>query len=166
MTDTEEPTTTPAAAEKLGIIASHGSLDSAYMPLILATTAPALGMEAAIFFTFYGLEILKKDSYEHLKVAPVANPAMPIPIPNIVGVLPGMTALATHMMNDWIKKAGIATIPELLDLALEEEVRLIACQMTMDMMGIDKDELIDGVEFGGAATYLGYIAENAVTIAF
>lgn len=156
----------PGPAERLGIIASHGTLDAAYMPLILATTAPALGMDAAIFFTFYGLEIIKKDRIDHLMVSPVANPAMPVHVPNVIGVMPGMTRLATHMMHEWIEKAGIATIPDLIDLALESEVRLIACQMTMDMMGVDRDELIDGVEIGGAATYLGYISDNAVTVAF
>ncbi|MEA4907547.1 MAG: DsrE/DsrF/DrsH-like family protein, partial [Anaerolineaceae bacterium] len=95
-------------AKRLAIIATHGALDAAYPPLILATGAIAMDMEAAIFFTFYGLEILKKGNADRLKVAPIANPAMPLPVPNIIGVLPGMTAMATGMMNDWMKKANVA----------------------------------------------------------
>ena len=100
-------------AKRLAIISTHGSLDAAYPPFILATAAVAMDMEAAIFFTFYGLEILKKGNADKLKVSPVANPAMPQPVPgisvpNILGVLPGMTAVATGMMNSWMKKANVA----------------------------------------------------------
>ncbi len=159
------------SAKRLAIVASHGTLDMAYPPLILATAAIAMDMEAGIFFTFYGLEIIRKKKMGHLQVAPLANPAMPEPIPgfavpNIVGALPGMTAVATSMMNGWMKKAKVATIPELVELAVESGVRLIACQMTMDVMGIKKEELIDGVEFGGAATLLQYASDNAITFSF
>jgi len=156
---------------RLAIIATHGSLDAAYPPLILATAALAMDMEAAIFFTFYGLEILKKDNADKLKVPPLANPAMPQPIPgfsvpNIIGVLPGMTSVATGMMNSWMKKANVAKLSELLEMAVEFDVRLIACQMSMDVMGIQKEDLIDGVEIGGAATFLEYASQNAITLAF
>ena len=77
----------------------------AYPPLILATTAVAMDMEAAIFFTFYGLNIIKKSTMSSLKVPPIANPAMPVPMPNIIGALPGMTAMATMMMKSWMGKA-------------------------------------------------------------
>jgi peroxiredoxin family protein len=138
----------------------------AYPPLILATAAMAMDMEAAIFFTFYGLEILKKGRADHLLVPPIANPAMPVPVPNIIGMLPGMTAVATGMMNGWMKKANVAKLSELIDMAVEGGVRMIACQMTMDVMGIKKEELIDGIEIGGAATFLSYASENAVTLSF
>jgi peroxiredoxin family protein len=151
---------------RLAIIATHGTLDMAYPPLILATAALALDMEAAIFFTFYGLEILKKENADKLKVAPIANPALPIAVPNIIGMLPGMTGVATAMMNNWMKKANVAKLSELLDLAVEGGVRLIACQMTMDVMGIKREELIDGIEIGGAATFLNYASENAITLSF
>ncbi len=153
-------------SKRLAIIALHGTLDAAYPPLILATAALAMDMEAAIFFTFYGLEILKKNKADHLKVAPIANPAMPMPVPNIIGMLPGMTAAATWMMNDWMKKANVAKLSELLEMAVEGGVRLIACQMSMDVMGIKKEDLIDGVEIGGAATFLAYASENAIALSF
>ena len=159
------------SASRLAIISTHGSLDAAYPPLILATAAVAMDMEAAIFFTFYGLEILKKGKADKLQVSPIANPAMPQPIPgisvpNIIGVLPGMTAVATGMMNGWMKKAKVAKLSELLDMAIEMDVRMIACQMSMDVMGIKKEDLIDGVEVGGAATFLQYASENAIALSF
>jgi peroxiredoxin family protein len=153
-------------SRKLAIIASHGSLDAAYPPLILATSALAMDMEAAIFFTFYGLEILKKGNADKLKVAPIANPAMPMPVPNIIGMLPGMTAMATGMMNNWMKKANVAKLSELLEMAQEMGVRLIGCQMTMDVMGIKKEDLIDGIEIGGAATFLEFASEDAIALSF
>ena len=96
--------------KRLAIIASHGTLDAAYPPFILATAAAAMDMEVAIFFTFYGLEILKKGKADKLQVPPIANPAMPVPMPNIIGMLPGMTAVATAMMNSWMKKANVAKL--------------------------------------------------------
>jgi peroxiredoxin family protein len=158
-------------ATRIAIIAGHGTLDAAYPPLILATAAVAMEMEAAIFFTFYGLEILKKGKADHLQVAPIANPAMPQPIPgisvpNILGVLPGMTAIATGMMNSWMKKANVAKVSELLAVAVESGVKLIACQMTMDVMSVKKEDLIDGIEVGGAASFLEFASHNAITLAF
>ena len=158
-------------AKRLAIISTHGSLDAAYPPFILATAAVAMDMEAAIFFTFYGLEILKKGQADKLKVAPIANPAMPQPIPgvsvpNILGVLPGMTAVATGMMNSWMKKANVAKLSELMEMAIEMDVRIIACQMSMDVMGIKKEDLIDGIEVGGAATFLEYASQDAIALSF
>ncbi len=158
-------------AKRLAIISTHGSLDAAYPPLILATAAMALDMEVAIFFTFYGLEILKKGNADKLQVAPIANPAMPQPIPgisvpNIIGVLPGMTAVATGMMNNWMKKANVAKLSELLAMAQEMGVRLIACQMSMDVLGIKKEELIDGIEVVGAATFVEFASDDAVALSF
>ncbi|MCX6565010.1 MAG: DsrE/DsrF/DrsH-like family protein [Candidatus Aminicenantes bacterium] len=153
-------------SKRLAIIALHGTMDLAYPPFILATAAAALDMEVAIFFTFYGLEILKKGKIDKLKVPPIANPAMPVPMPNILGMLPGMTSMATMMMNKWMKKAKVSKLSELLAMAKEMNVRLIACQMTMDVMGIKKEDLIDGLEFGGAATFLEFASHNAVTLTF
>jgi peroxiredoxin family protein len=155
-----------AEQRRLAIIASHGTLDAAYPPLILASTAAAMDMEVAIFFTFYGLEILKKDRADKLQVAPIANPAMPMPVPNIVGMLPGMTAMATWMMNDWMKKANVAKLSELLEMAMESGVRLIGCQMTMDVMGVKIEDLVEGIEIGGAATFLEFASDNAIALAF
>jgi peroxiredoxin family protein len=156
----DEPT------KRLAIIAGHGTLDAAYAPLILATAAAAMDMEVAIFFTFFGLEIVKKGKIDKLKVAPIGNPAMPVPIPNIIGMLPGMTAAATAMMNSWMKKAKVSKLSELLDMAKEMGVKLIGCQMTMDVMGIKKDDLIDGLDIGGAATFLEFASRNAITLTF
>jgi peroxiredoxin family protein len=153
-------------SKRLAIIATHGTLDAAYPPLILSTAGLAMDLEAAIFFTFYGLEILKKGNADKLQVAPIANPAMPMPVPNIIGMLPGMTAMATSMMNNWMKKANVAKLSELLEMAQEMGVRLIACQMTMDVMGIKKEDLIDGIEIGGAATFLEFASEDAIALTF
>ncbi len=154
----------PARAKRVAIIASKGTLDLAYPPLILATTAAAMDMEAAIFFTFYGLNIIHKKKHRRLKVPPLANPAMPVPMPNIIGVLPGMTRMATWMMKDWMKKGGVPTIPDLLDLAKENGVRLIACQMSLDVLGLKKEDLIEGLEFAGAGTFLDYAADADITL--
>ncbi len=151
---------------KMAIISIHGTLDMAYPPLILASTAATLDIESAIFFTFYGLQILKKDAETHLKVAPLGNPAMPMPVPNIIGAIPGMTGIATSMMKNMIKKNGVASIPELISLCQETGVRLIACQMTMDLFGFKKEDMIDGLEYAGAATFMEYAANAKIHLAF
>jgi len=158
-------------AKRMAIIATHGTLDAGYPPLILATAAVAMDMEVAIFFTFYGLEIIKKGNADKLQVSPIANPAMPQPIPgvsvpNIIGMLPGMTAVATGMMNGWMKKANVAKLSELLEIAVESGVRIIACQMSMDVMGIKKEDLIDGVEGAGAAAFIEFAADDAIALTF
>ncbi|HAV41819.1 MAG TPA: peroxiredoxin family protein [Acidobacteria bacterium] len=154
------------SAKRLAIISTHGTLDMAYPPFILSTAAVAMDMEAAIFFTFFGLEILKKGRIDKLKVSPVANPAMPMKIPNIIAMLPGMTPLATIMMNSWMRKAKVPKLSELLETAQDMGVRLIGCQMTMDVMGVKKEDLIDGIEIGGAATFLEFASQNAITLSF
>jgi peroxiredoxin family protein len=150
--------------KRLAIVATKGPLDMAYPPLILATTAVAMDMEAAIFFSFYGLDIINKKKNQDLKIPPLANPAMPVPMPNIVGVLPGMTRMASWMMKDWMKKGGVPTIPDLIAMAKENGVRLIACQMTLDVLGIKQEDLIDGLEFAGAGTFLDYAADADITL--
>lgn len=155
-----------ADLKKMAIIATKGTLDMAYPPLILASTAATLDIESAIFFTFYGLQILRKDAEAHLKIAPLGNPAMPMPVPNIIGALPGMTSMATSMMKSMIKKNGVASIPELVSLCQETGVRMIACQMTMDLFGFKREDMIDGVEYGGAAMYLEYAINADMNLAF
>jgi peroxiredoxin family protein len=149
---------------KVAIIASQGTLDGAYPPLIIASTAVAMDMTVGVFFTFYGLNILTKNRYKNLQVSGVGNPGMPIAIPNIVTVLPGMTWMATRMMRGWLKRAGTATVPELVDACLEMGVRMIACQMTMDVMNLKKEDLITGIEIGGAATFLEFAADADITL--
>ena len=154
------------ANKKMTIIASKGTLDMAYPPLILATTAAAMDVDVSIFFTFYGLELVKKGNADKLKVSPLGNPAMPMPmpIPTLVSSLPGMEAMATAMMKSMCKKHGVATIGQLLDLAKESGIKLIACQMTMDLFGYKKEELVDGVEVGGAATWMDLAADADINL--
>ncbi|AHE95319.1 NADH dehydrogenase [Thermocrinis ruber] len=167
-------------AERLAIIATKGTLDMAYPPLILASTAASLGVETAIFFTFYGLNIIHKQKMHQLKIAPIGNPAMPMafppsmqnPItnaissilpgpPQIMGIIPGMTDLMTYMMKKTIKEHGVADIPELLEACKEAGVKLIPCQMTMELFGYKYEDLIDGLEPpAGAATFINYVLES------
>jgi peroxiredoxin family protein len=154
------------ATRKACFIASKGTLDWAYPPLILSTAAAAANLDSAIFFTFYGLNIIRKDFEQRLRVSPVANPAMPMPMPmpDILTAMPGMTTMATGMMKSMFRKKGVATIRELLDVARESGVRLIACQMTMDVFGYRQDEFIEGVEFGGAAAFLSEARKAHITL--
>jgi peroxiredoxin family protein len=152
-------------AKKMAIIASKGALDMAYPPLILASTAAAIGYEVQVFFTFYGLQLLRKD-LSHIRISPLANPAMPMPVPMpaMVAVLPGMEAMATMMMKQKIKKHGVPTLAELRALCLEAGVKLIACQMTLDLFEFDTADFIPGIEFGGAATFLEFAGQADITL--
>ncbi len=147
-------------------IASKGTLDWAYPPLILATTAAASGMDASIFFTFYGLNIIHKDYERLLKVSPVGNPdmPMPVPMPTLLTALPGMGPVATRMMKAKFRSKHVASIRELLESAQDLGVRLIACQMTMDVFGYRPDDFLDGVEFAGAAAFLAEARQAHVTL--
>lgn len=147
-------------AKTMTIIVTKGTLDWAYPPFILATTAAAMDMQVNMFFTFYGLGLLKKD-VDNLKISTLGNPAMAMPMmgmhmsmPNIVSAMPGMDAMASAMMKNLIKKKGVASIPELREAAIESEVNLIGCQMTLDLFELKQEDLIDGIEIGGAATYM------------
>lgn len=150
--------------KRIALVASKGTMDMAYPPLILASTALSMDWEGAIFFTFYGLDIINKAKLEHLKVPSLANPAMPVPVPNIIGALPGMTAMATMMMKSWIKKANVATVPELVNVCREGGIHLYGCQMTMDLMGVKQSDLIEGTEVCGAASFLEYASEADVSM--
>lgn len=152
--------------KKMAIIASKGTLDMAYPPLILASTAAAMDTEVRIFFTLYGVDIINKRKNRFLKVAPIANPAMPspVPFPNILGILPGMTSLATTMMNGMIKKINWPSIPELVDACKEMDVKLIACTPTLEMTGVKKEDLVEGVEVAGAAEFLNFALDANVSL--
>lgn len=153
------------AAKKLALIASKGTLDWAYPPFILASTAAALDYEVSVFFTFYGLTLLKKDISD-LKVTPLGNPAMPMPVPmpTLMQALPGMESLATSMMKQKIQSKGVASIEELREVCMESGVRMIACQMTMDLFDFKQEEFIDGIEIGGAATFFEFAGEADVSL--
>ena len=150
--------------KKLAIIATKGTLDWAYPPLILGSTAAALGYEVEIFFTFYGLQLLKKDL--DLKISPLGNPAMPMPmpVPVLIQSLPGMEAAMTSMMKAKMQKKGVASIEELRELCIEAEVKMIACQMTVDLFDFKHSELLDSVEYGGAATFFEFAGESDVNL--
>ena len=146
-------------AKSMSIIVTKGTLDWAYPPFILATTAAAMGVNVSMFFTFYGLPLLKKKL--DLQISPLGKPDMAMPMmgmhmkmPNIVAVLPGVNAAATTMMKNLIKKKGVASIEDLRTAAIESDIEMIGCQMTMDLFEFKKSEMIDGVKIGGAATYM------------
>jgi peroxiredoxin family protein len=151
-------------AKKLALIASKGTLDWAYPPFILASTAAALDYEVQIFFTFYGLTLLKKKL--DARISPLGNPAMPMPVPmpNLVQMLPGMEDMATMMMKQKMKDKGVASLEELRSLCLEAGVKLIACQMTVDLFDFKKEDFIEDIEFGGAATFFEFAGEADVSL--
>lgn len=150
--------------KKLAIIATKGTLDWAYPPLILASTAAALGYETEIFFTFYGLTMLKKKL--NLQVSPLGNPAMPMPmpVPVVMQAMPGMQAMMSSMMKKTMKKKGVASVEELRDLCIEAEVRMVACQMTVDLFEFDTKDFIDEVEYGGAATFFEFAGRSDICL--
>jgi peroxiredoxin family protein len=156
----------PTAREKrnkLVIICSKGSLDMAYPPLILATTAGAMGMEVHLYFTFWGMNLVTKKTYDSLKISPVGNPALGMP--NILGMIPGMSSMATSMMKGRMEKMKTPTIPEMIKTAKESGVKFHACSNTIDIMGIKKEDLIPEVDdIIGAATYLELASEDAITL--
>ena len=161
------------------MIATKGTLDWAYPPFILASTAVALGWEVSVFFTFYGLNLLKKDLSD-LKVSPLGNPGMPMKmpfgpewfkginwnIPNAVqAVVPGFETMATTLMKQTIHNKGVAGIAELRDACLEGGAKLIGCQMTVDLFGFSRDDFIPEVkDFVGAATFLPMARDADVSL--
>jgi peroxiredoxin family protein len=151
-----------AAQNKLCIILSKGSLDMAYPAFMLATTAATMGSEVHVFFTFWGLDVVNRKKVGSLKISPVGNPGMPMP--NILGMLPGMTAMATRMMKGKIQKIKMATIPEMVQTAKDLGVKLHACSTTMELQGMTKDNLIAEIDdVVGAASFLK-MSEGAQTL--
>jgi peroxiredoxin family protein len=161
------------------IIATKGTLDWAYPPFILASTAAALGWNVSMFFTFYGLGLLRKDISD-LKVSPLGNPGMPMKmpfgpewfksinwnIPNAVqAVVPGFETLATSLMKQTIHNKGVAGIEELRQACIEGGVNLIGCQMTVDLFGFSPGDFIPEVkEYVGAATFLPMARDADVSL--
>jgi peroxiredoxin family protein len=158
---------TSAAADdetkSVTIIATKGTLDMAYPPLILASTAAAFGWDVTVFHTFWGLELLHEERSKDLKLSSVGNPNTPLP--NAVAALPGMDRLTTTMMKRGIDEVGTPTIDELIDTCLEMGADLQACQMTADMMDYDESEFYDGVTTGvGAASALSEMADADIQL--
>lgn len=155
--------------KSMSIIVTKGSLDWAYPPFILATTAAAMDVNVTMFFTFYGLELLKKKL--DLQVSPLGNPAMKMPMagmhmamPNLVGMLPGVDAAATVMMKNMIKKKGVASIEDLRTAAVESDVKMIACQMTMDLFEYKMEDMIEGPVLGGAASWVDLATKSDINL--
>jgi len=156
------------------IIATKGTLDMAYPPFILASTASALGWDVSIFFTFYGLDLLKKEM--DLQITPLGNPAMPMKLPNgpewlkgknlpiptsAMALIPGFQGLASSMMRKTMQNKGVASIEELREICIEAEVKLLACQMTVDLFEYQREEFVDEIsDWVGAASFLP-IAQKA-----
>jgi len=156
-------------AKSMSIIVTKGTLDWAYPPFILSTTAAAMGLDVTMFFTFYGLPLLLKDL--DLKLSSLGNPAMKMPMmgghmgmPNVVSMIPGVDRAASKMMKNLMAKKGVASIQDLRELAIEADVRLIACQMTMDLFEYTLDDMIEGPELGGAATYIEVATQSDINL--
>ena len=151
--------------KKMAIIATKGTLDWAYPPLILSSTAAALGYEVQVFCTFYGLALLRKD-VSGIRISPLANPAMPMPMPMpvLVQALPGMEAMATMMMKNKMKAKGVASLEELRSAGIEAGVKFVACQMTVDLFEFKHSEFIDGIEFAGATTFLDFASTADISL--
>lgn len=152
-------------SKKMAIIATKGTLDWAYPPFILASTAASLGYEVQVFFTFYGLTLLRKD-LSGIKISPLANPAMPMPVPMpvLVQALPGMESMATMMMKNKMKAKGVASLDDLRNICIEADVKMIACQMTVDLFEFDKKDFIEQAVYGGAAMFLGFAGDADVSL--
>ena len=140
---TEQVTTEPATIEKVAIVVSKGSLEGIYPALIMANGARAEGIEANLFFTFFGLDAIRKDRYQKIKVATVGNPGMHMP--TLLGALPGLSALATKMMQRQMEKIDIPPIPEFIELVGDSGAHLYACKATVDMFGLTMDDFVPQV---------------------
>ena len=146
-------------AKSMSIIVTKGTLDWAYPPFILATTAAAMDVKVSMFFTFYGLQLLKKEL--DLQISPLGKPDMAMPMmgmhmkmPNMLAMLPGVNSASTTMMKNLIQKKGVASIETLREAAIDSDVEIIGCQMTLDLFEFQSKDLIPGIKLGGAATYM------------
>jgi len=156
---------TEKATRKLCLIASQGSLDMAYPPLILANAARMSGIETHIFFTFWGLDIINKAKMKDLHVATVGNPAMhpKFHIPTMLGGLPGMSDMASGMMRKEIDQLGFPPVDEFVEILVDSGAHMYGCKMSMDMMELQEEDLIEGAEVLGAMEFLE-VSEGAQII--
>jgi peroxiredoxin family protein len=155
-----------ARKKKLSIIVSRGTLDWAYPPLIHASTAAALGYDTEIFFTSYGVELVKQTP--RLKTTAIGNPGMPMPVqlPVLLQAMPGMQSVMTMLMKQKLKSKGVMSIEQLRALCLESGVKMIACEMTLDLFDIDQSDLLDDVTTAGIATYLEFAGKSHISLTF
>jgi len=157
------------ATKSMSIIVTKGSLDWAYPPFILASTAAAMGLPVTMFFTFYGLPLLLKKL--NLQLTAAGNPAMKMPmmgahmgLPNLLTAVPGIDAACTVMMKNLMNKKGVASIEDLREACIDADVRMIACQMTLDLFEYSTDDMIEGPEIGGAATYIEVASQSDINL--
>jgi peroxiredoxin family protein len=141
---TETAATEPGTIEKVAIVISKGSLEGVYPGLIMANGARMEGIEADLFFTFFGLDAIRKDRYEKIKVATVGNPGMHMA--TWIGAIPGFSALATRMMKRQMEKIDMPPIPEFIELVHDSGVHLYACKASVDMFGLTKEDFVPQVE--------------------
>ena len=139
-----DPDETPEPIRKVSIVISKGSLEGIYPGLIMANGARMEGIEAEVFFTFFGLDAVRKDRWEKIKVATVGNPGMHIP--TLLGALPGMSALATRMMKKQMEKLDIPPIPEFVEMISDSGAKLWGCKATVDMFGLGEDDFVPQVD--------------------
>ena len=140
----------------IAFICSKGNLDMAYPALVMGWAALGNGIDVTIFFTFWGMDMIRKSRVDHLEIAPVANTSMKMSmmgidtgnlgIPNIMGVIPGMTAFATNLMNDKMKKLGVPPVREYLQMLSDAGAKMYACKMSVDMFDLKESDFIDGVD--------------------
>jgi len=159
-----------AEDRKVAFICSKGTLDMAYPALVMGWAALGNGIDVTIFFTFWGLDIINKERIDHLEIAPVANTSMKmnmmgvpgnLGIPNAMGVLPGMTAFATKLMNDKMKQLEVPCVREYLQMLVDAGAKLYACKMSVDMMGLKKEDFVEGVIDVVTASDFMDMTENA-----
>jgi len=130
--------------EKVSIIVSKGSLEGVYPALIMANGARAEGIEANLFFTFFGLDAIHKRRYEHIKVATVGNPGLHLA--TMAGFLPGVSSVMTHYLEHKMEKLDIPPVPEFLEMISDTGAGLYGCKASVDLFGLTKDDLIDQVK--------------------
>ena len=144
----------PETKEKAAFICSRDTIDGAYPSLILGINAARLGMESKVFYTFMGLRLLQRGGFERAKFIP----------PGTLGAIPGMSSVATAMMKSKIDKANIPSLAELQEMAQIEGVELIACRMSVDMMELNEEELIEGALIWTAEDFLKYSKDSKLCL--
>lgn len=152
------------ALDRLAIIVSKGSLDMAYPPFILATAAAAMDMECMLFFTFWGLDVINKDKIDNLGVSIAGNPGMPT-MARAAGMVPFGSRMVSSMMRSQFASSDVMSIREFLTEAKELGVHMLACQMSMDVLGVKRGDLVPEVEdVVGAATFLDFARDAKISL--
>lgn len=150
--------------ERMAIVVSKGTLDMAYPPFVLATAAASMDMECMLFFTFWGLDVIHKDRIDNLEISIASNPGMPA-MAKVAGMVPFGTKMVSNMMKSQFAKSQVMSIREFVELSADSGVHMVACQMSMDVMGVKREDLVPQVEdVVGAATFLDFAREAKITL--